>query len=294
MKILSIIASTALAGFLAAGAGCGGEGTPPVLGDLPPEPEAPGPTEEFDPNSGRNTTNVPAPQDPETATCEKNAYLRIGAFAVTNNMHGESRLEEGDVYTQCIAIDSVGFPASWRWDVRTRRPYVKGFPQIAFGTNPWTQVATTKQLPARFGDLSTLVVEHEVAVAADGLYNLAFDLWLTEDDTPHQNERTNEVMIWLDGNIPVGTGKVGSVSIGGADYDFHVQQFEDGPPLLLFAAHEPRPSGRTDLLEFLRYLESNGYVSPDVYLSIVELGTEMWWGRGEAIVNEYSVLLERE
>ncbi|MBM3320781.1 MAG: hypothetical protein FJY73_08920 [Candidatus Eisenbacteria bacterium] len=294
MKLLSIIGSMALAGLLAAGAGCGGEETLPVLGDLPPEPETPGPTEQFDPDAGRNTTNVPAPPGQGTATCEKNAYLRIGAYAVTNNKHGESRLEEGDVYAQCVAIGSAGFPASWRWEVRTRRPYVKGFPQIAFGTNPWTRVATSKQLPVRVGDLSTLLVEHQVAVAADGLYNLAFDLWLTEDDTPHQNERTNEIMIWLDGSIPVVSGKVGSVSIDGADYDFHVQQFENGVPLLLFAAHEPRPSGRTNLLEFLRYLETNGYVSPDVYLSIVELGTEMWWGRGEAVVKEYSVLLERE
>ncbi|MFH1680256.1 MAG: hypothetical protein ABIH26_06375 [Candidatus Eisenbacteria bacterium] len=282
MKDHSTIGLLLLAGFFAFGGGCAGDGEPP----------APGGPGGGDP-AGQDST-LPPGAGMAAETCEKNATIRIGAYAVTNNMHGEFRLAAGDTYEQCVAIDSAGFPVTWRWAVDTDEPYVKGFPQIAFGINPWTQVATTKQLPARVGDLTALLVTHKASVQASGVYNLAFDLWVTEDDTPTQHERTNEIMVWLDGNTPVGNGKVGPVTIGGELYDFYEQQPYEGPLLLLFVAHRHRPSGETDLLEFLHYLEANGYLSPDHYVSIVELGTEMWHGEGTATVTEYSVLLETE
>jgi len=225
-------------------------------------------------------------------TCEKNVTLVVNEFGVVNNMHGEYRLVPGDSYVQCMEIKNGSFPITWTWDVRTDQPFVKGFPQIFFGINPWTRIPTTDRLPARVGDLAALEVRHVVGLRADGLYNLAFDMWLTVDETPTQHERTHEVMVWLAGNIPMGEGKLGETKVGEETWEFYRKEMEGAPPLLIFVPRVPRTTGTTDLLFFLRKLIEDGHITEDVYVSIIELGTEMWHGSGVAAVGDFSVSIE--
>lgn len=221
--------------------------------------------------------------------CEANASRPVGEFLVINNKHGEHRLSKDDSYVQCIGTSDGGFPVSWQWDIETEEPLVKGFPQISFGTNPWTRIPSTGRMPVRLSNLTRLYFTHQVDVTADGIHNLAFDLWITEDDTPEPDERTHEVMIWLDGNMPPGLPRENEVKIGGAMYNFYRTVNEDGVQFLLFVSQAPRPNGRTNIAMFLYYLLANGMVPLDSYLSTVTLGTEMWDGSGNAKVSEYKV-----
>jgi hypothetical protein len=267
------VVALALAGLLAAGAGCGDTGSPPT-GDPP-------------------GTGDPPDSIPKQETCEKHASLLFGEYAVTNNMHGENRLVEGDTYEQCVAIDSGGFPVTWYWNVETEQPFVKGFPQIAFGRNPWTQLSTTDALPAKVADIESLRVAHEVDLDAEGAYNLAFDIWLAADDTPTHTELVCEVMVWLDGTLPAAGQDLGEMIVDGVVYRWFLLTAEGFAPLYEFVARTPRPSGTTDLLAFLRHLETGGRLSGESYVAAVELGTEMWDGSGSIRVNAYSIGLDK-
>ncbi|MFH1278473.1 MAG: hypothetical protein ABIK65_08855 [Candidatus Eisenbacteria bacterium] len=229
--------------------------------------------------------------DPGVAeqSCEKNATIRTGEYGLLNNKHGEHRLVEGDVYEQCIRREAGGFPVSWRWKLDTDEPYVKGFPQIYYGRHLWTEATAADLFPARIDRIDSLVVRHDVLLKVEGTFNLAFDLWVTADDTPAPEERTHEIMIWLDGNIPVDGDRIEEVVIGGDPYDFYRWEHRSGHMFLMFVARDPRPSGTTDLGGFLRYLRGNGDLSADGYLAVIELGTEMWDGNGSITVNDFEV-----
>jgi hypothetical protein len=225
--------------------------------------------------------------------CMPNAIRRVGEYLVVNNMHGAHRLVKGDSYKQCIATSPGGFPVTWRWDVVSDQPYVKGFPQILYGINPWARIPSTDRLPVQVSDVRKLTSSYFIGLQAEGTYNLAFDLWITEDDTPIESERTHEIMIWLAGNIPPGMARDREASIAGENYDFYRSTTEDGLPFYLFIAQNRRTNGITNLGAFLFYLRANGLLPHDVYLSTIELGTEIWEGQGSAIVRAFSVGLQR-
>ncbi len=251
----------------------------------------------IDDGGGGDTTGNTTPDDSiggepgfAVQSCEKNAVILTGEYALLNNKHGESRLAEGDRYEQCIRKEERGFPVSWLWELDTEELYVKGFPQIYFGQHLWTEATATDFLPVQIDGIDSLLVRHEVVLQAEGTYNLAFDLWITSDDTPVPEERTHEIMIWLDGNIPNDRDPIGEVVIDGDSYDFYRWKHRAGHMFLMFVARESRPSGTTDLGAFLRYLEGNGDLKWDGYLAVIELGTEMWDGNGSVIVNDFEVI----
>jgi hypothetical protein len=294
MTVFARIAWLTWACFLAAGAGCAGEEEPGIPGGAP---ESPNPGNANDSSGGTPPIDSSGTPDSSATTviCEANATLFLGEYGITNNMHGKYRLIPGDTYEQCISIVNGGFPVSWRWTVLTDQPFVKGFPQVFFGINPWTQIATTDKLPVRVADIRTLRVRHLGGVKADGLYNLAFDLWFTLDDTPNENERVLEVMIWLAGTMDPGADAgIGETTIDGADYGIYRMEAPGEPLLLIYVSDQPRPDGWTDLYLFLGDVVSRGFLSTGAYLSTIELGTEMWRGRGIATVGAFSVDLEKK
>ncbi|MFH1681827.1 MAG: hypothetical protein ABIH26_14450 [Candidatus Eisenbacteria bacterium] len=286
------LVSVVLAGgcLLAACGGCS-EDDGPVAFDPAETGSGAAPWEEQAPEEGPKDLTAGFQGGTPGRACAPNAYRAVGEVLVVNNKHGEHRLVKGDKYEQCVGTWKGGFPVWWDWHAETDQPYVKGFPQVFFGINPWSGLTSTDRLPVRVGDIRWLTVKHDVVLSADGIYNLAYDLWLTEDDTPTGNEITHEIMIWLDGNTPPGLPRQREVRFGGVTYGFYRGVCEDGAPFLLFVADEPRPKGWVNLAGFLRFLAANDLVPLDVYLASIELGTEMWYGSGSAAVRKFKVSL---
>lgn len=280
--IRNAVALGAIAAFAACGSGSGGSD--------------PGGN---DTTGGDPTGNTSPPDtiggDPIAAatSCLKNATLRLADCALLNNMHGEDRLAPGDSYEQCVSVAEGGFPASWRWDLETGQPYVKGFPQIYFGAHLWTGISTTDLLPARIVDIDSLVVRHDIALKVEGVHNVSFDLWVVPGPDPVPDGRTHEIMIWLSGNIPPGGDANERVTIDGLPYDFYRWTHHDGHLFLMFIARAPHLTGSTNIRSFLDYLSDTGDLDESLYLANIELGTEMWNGRGTVTIGDFHVTVKK-
>jgi len=254
------------------------------------------------PAGSSNSKALPAQESdqPDAArladrTCETGGQVVVGQeYRLYNNKHGEWRLAEGDTYVQCMGHDSspgATIPIWWDWSLTTDELYVKGFPQIYYGTNPWLQEPTTPNLPARIRDIELLTVLYGMTIDATGLYNVAFDMWVLKDDTPHPSERTHEIMIWLQSTIPPNYPDfVRTFTIGSSDYDLYHKTHSSGYSQMLIVSHDSSINGWTDLRSFFDYLVAEGYLDDSHYLANIALGTEMWDGEGRFDIHGYIVV----
>jgi hypothetical protein len=137
-------------------------------------------------------------------------------------------------------------------------------------------------------ELRDIVIEFEVETVGEGIYNLAFDIWITDTKTPKMENIENELMIWLVNTaIPV-PGFVETVILEEEEYDFF--QYKK---LLAFVKKKPMLKGRMGIRAFLDYLENGKYLDSAHYVSSIEFGNEMVQGTGKTRVYRYSVEVDR-
>ncbi len=235
-----------------------------------------------------DSVNLVVADDPQNPRiCEDYEMIRINEFILYNNVWGKKNITE---YRQCIfgsgAGSRSGFGWAWRWPHGDGR--VKGYPAVVYGQTPWKETSTTTRLPLQIGELRDIAIEFEVETVAEGIYNLAFDIWITNTNTPKMENIENELMIWLVNTaIPV-PGFVETVILEDKEYDFF--QYKK---LLAFVKKNPMLKGRVGIKVFLDYLENGGYLDSGHYVSSIEFGNEMVQGAGQTRVYRYSVEVDR-
>jgi hypothetical protein len=182
---------------------------------------------------------------------------------------------------------------AWTWDwppVEDER--VKASPGIIYGRKPWDKRSTTSALPRRLSDVGRLSATFEASVSGTGIYNLAFDLWITGSSRPSPENRTGEVMIWVDaGHWDHAAGV--PVVINGEEYDFYKDDGGNGAwSYLAFFKTTPTHSGTIHIHEFLGYLIAQGHVSENEYLASIEFLNEVREGSGRTEVRNYSIIMD--
>ena len=128
-------------------------------------------------------------------------------------------------------------------------------------------------------------------MAADGDYNLAFDLWITNDNPPTPEGTTHEVMIWVDRTDWAPSGPehhVAEVEIDGSEFGLFVRE-NPRWRYIAFAKYTDQFSGTLHLDRFLDYLVEHEIVPDDHYLAVVELGNEVLEGEGEVWFKTFEV-----
>jgi hypothetical protein len=223
-----------------------------------------------------------------TSVCEKNAFIPLGDMELVNNAHGSAHVEEGARYDQCIAVDESG-ASSWRWACSSSNMHVKGFPNLTFGTNPWTRRTTTRLLPRRAGEIDALDADFSARVDANGLWNLAFDLWFMRDSTVSPDNIAVEVMVWLDATMQVTIPPEAGIEIEGIPYLLFEGWHPDGHMLHILRAKKPVREGSVPLGTVIHFLLDSGRLGEDAYLSTIELGTEIVSGAGTVTIERFSV-----
>jgi len=239
--------------------------------------------------------------DPSTPQerCNDLDELKVGEFFVQNNMWGKGTLTD---FEQCISKEGeLGFPVRWHWGWPEGDPsQVKGYPFIGFGQDPWRPASTTPSLPRKVADLASLSVDYSLTLAAEGAYNLAFDIWITSEagvTTPPEANVTREIMIWLDSTEGAQLAPlVEEVTIEGEAYSFHAALGATDASYtrdyLAFVKAEPEHTGSTNVVAFLTYLVENGYLTAGEYVRNVFLGNEVRFGTGELTLDEFVVTAE--
>ncbi|MGB5896336.1 MAG: hypothetical protein WBG58_19325, partial [Ignavibacteriaceae bacterium] len=99
-------------------------------------------------------------------------------------------------------------------------------------------------------------------------------------------------MIWMhktNSISPAGTNR-GTIKINENNFDLWVNEnHNDSWTYIAFVSDTTRLSATLDLNAFMDYLISNDYVSPDLFTSGIEFGTEIFEGIGNVVLSEYDV-----
>ena len=234
------------------------------------------------------------------AFCGEEDLLKSAGFVYTNNMWGKGEITD---YEQCLlkCVDGAGTVYGWRWRWPLGNSNVKAYPEVIFGHKPLGHPPvppTVSDLPKRISDINRLQVSYDVEMTARGLYNLAFEMWVTSDNPPTTDNITHEIMIWVDRTIAPATSDflVAEVEIDGVTYDLYY--VVSGNPAagqdryIAFSSRIRQLSGTLDFRKFLDYLIAHDYLPTDQYVTSVELGNEVIEGVGETWLKRYHINVE--
>lgn len=237
-------------------------------------------------------------QAPVFRSCVPNESYRAGEVLVLNNQWNRRLMGPNDKYEQCIQVNNSKDPLrvewTWSWPILQRQ--VKAYPEIIYGWAPWLDSSTDPHLPLQLSLLDQVVrfqvnFDTEVIAESDAIYNTAFDLFITRSSTPTPENRTHEVMIWINDQHPwISTqseSHTDRILIAGEHYDFWSTQGIH--PILIFRKVLPISKGSLVINDFLDYLMNRGYLPAEGYLADIEFGNEIVYGSGHTYINDYSV-----
>ncbi|MBN2536319.1 MAG: hypothetical protein JXB88_25780 [Spirochaetales bacterium] len=245
-------------------------------------------------------------------TAPRNAVVRYGdwesisldQFYIANCIWGKEGITD---YDQCIYVPggspSISGGWKWRWPA-LNTGQVKAYPNISFGKNPWNGQSTSPWLPLRMDNIEGITVSYDISHQVSGKYNLSFDIWVTKTpdvtDPPEANI-VREIMIWLDEQgegLILDEKYVKKVVIDGEKYRFLIAKDTEMPgenqkeykrDYMAFIKDTPEYSGDTKIEQFLEYLLAEKHILPTDYLRNIDLGNEIWHGKGETVLNAYSI-----
>jgi hypothetical protein len=221
--------------------------------------------------------------------CHDWAGLFIGEFIIENNVWGKADITD---YKQCIfqeAGDTLTFGWSWNWP--SADGSVKAYPEIIYGNKPWAQSSTTPNLPIQLSEMNEIIVTYDTVTEATGVYNFAFDIWITFSDEINPENISREIMIWVNnaGMIPAGEA-TDIITIDGEKYAFYAGDVNTGEWLYVaFVKEVKSESAMLNIHNFLTYLIENEYMSSEEYLASIEFGNEIVQGSGEVVFYNYTI-----
>lgn len=252
---------------------------------------------------GSSSDSVPTPTavlTPSTVTmnCTDQALVTSGAYRAENNTWGKGTLSG---WSQCIGhgIGTGGtLVGRWTWNWLKSGRNVKAYPEVIFGQKPGNQ-STSSALPKKISSIGVATVSYDVSSAHTGRGNVAFDIWLTNTQSPSTfavPPITHEIMIWLEdyGGMQPGGTFIEQVTIEGSLYDVFVgENFGRGWRYIAFRRVPSQlGAGSLNLVAFLSYIRAKNLAIGDEYLASVEFGNEVIRGTGETLLNAYAVSVQ--
>jgi len=226
-----------------------------------------------------------------------NNPLRFPGTAIENNQWGAK--------TQGIPVSLSIYDSGWTFNVSEDSEYLPAiYPEIIWGWKPWTEYSTTSELPIEVKDIKGLTIDYSLYTITTGLahYNQSFDFWITRESRPKEVNIQTEIMIW--------TASEGPKNPAGGSYG-GIFEIEKGFPCEIWIADKNDPglalkwniitfkfvnsvfSGTINLVPYLEETLKRGLISRVDYLASIELGNEIWYGRGQTLVKEFKPNLTR-
>ena len=220
-----------------------------------------------------------------TKLCSNKAILHTGEYDIENNAWGTTN----PLPPQCV-FGPPDADIGWQWDWSGNdASKIMGYPEIIFGKKPFNQASTTTQLPRPINDLDQLHSDFSYQIDANGAWNVAFDLWLTNSASADEKSIAVEVMIWVLGNglTPAGN-RIATVKTPNGSSQFYGGKMQYWN-YFAFVLDRQMHFGSIDLNAYLKYLVNENLISTNLCLASVEFGTEIAFGGGDFSLAEYEV-----
>ena len=233
------------------------------------------------------------------AFCDEEDLLKTPGFVYTNNMWGRGNITD---FEQCLlkCVDGGETTYGWQWRWPLVSGNVKAYPEVIFGHKPLGHPPippTAPGLPKRISDINRFQVSYDVETTARGLYNLAFEMWVTSDNPPTTENITHEIMVWVDHTISPALPEfiVGEVEIDGAVYDLYIDPgtgLEGDDKYIAFSSRKRQLSGTLNFEKFIGHLVAHHLLPTDQFVTSVELGNEVIEGTGETWIRRFRVIVD--
>jgi serralysin len=232
---------------------------------------------------------------------ENNASVTDGTYTLINNTWNVGDLVNGRDFTQNVTYtpDDLTHGARFAWAFGPDDSKILAYPSILLGYSPWG-TGESLAVETRISDLRDFNLTQDVAIFGQtDHFNVAYDLWLTDKPQAGPDNITTELMIWLhSGNLANGETPQYQYQGAGFSAGIYVKDGFSAAPgqewrYVAVVLHEDRLSGAIDLDGLLRHLASLGVVDPADYVTGVELGCEVNFGRGSMVLNNFDYSLSR-
>lgn len=232
--------------------------------------------------------------------CDDYALISEGDINMENNTWNATNLSPGS-YQQCIYHYTNGDETKlgWKWSYPESDEVINAYPQLIFGKKPWHNGSTSTALPVELSSINRLKAHYDTAIYHnEGVYNLAFDNWISSDAASRPEDIRYEFMIWEDYHaISVYGTFIANFSTPNGEYDLYLGDPTWEPEgtswvYVAFVRTNPRTTGTVDIDLMLNYLIEQEIVPGDSFLSSIEFGTEVGNSTGYAVINSFAIDLE--
>ena len=188
----------------------------------------------------------------------------------------------------------------WAWKWRDSSG-VATYPEIQVGQSPWVgEAAPDSGFPFQLGT-KKLIVSYDIALAATGSYNLAFEFWAVSAVPASKDTITHEIMIWIAGErLGAAGSEVGKTTIQGNTFAINLNKNHGDASganantwtIISLLADKPILHGPLDISQIIDFLLKNGYLESRLFIANLELGDEVQRGSGTTVIRNYAVTVE--
>jgi hypothetical protein len=209
----------------------------------------------------------------------------VDSYLLENNVWGKGEITN---YSQCVYVTGNN-KFGWHWDWPYSGSNVKAYPEVIFGKKPWQSQSTHPLIPAKLSAIETFTIDFDLDMSAQGIYNLAFEFWVTRDSLSDGSDITTEVMIWMDQSsmTPAGT-LIDTLSIDGFSYYLYQANWSSWT-YFAFLSETKQYQGLLNVHQFINYMINQGLLNPNEYFASFELGNEVIQGNGATDIQQYEV-----
>ncbi|KAL6860688.1 hypothetical protein ACO1O0_004720 [Amphichorda felina] len=217
--------------------------------------------------------------------CGQFQHHSSDGYYFNNNMWGAGTADG----KQCLVVDKtardgVSYHVDWTWSGGNKNN-VKAYPYAG------RELGTKKKVSS----IDSIPTTASWGYKGNARANVAYDLFTAADPNHDESSGDYELMIWL-GKIgevwPIGP-KVGTVNIGGMDWDLH-DGFNGDMHVYSFVAPTPRKSFKGDVKDYFDYLTKHkDFPADKQHLLILQFGSEPFnGGPATFTVNSWSGSVE--
>lgn len=235
--------------------------------------------------------------------CQDWAEVSYKNYKLQNNTWG-SKFVKSNRWFQCIKLEKKNdkFVPSWSWDFLDRNPAseinVKSYPQVYYGRKAGRHISAPKgqiPLPEILSKAPRFKVHYKYTDTGDSEKNVALETFFHTTCEAEQKNKAFEMMVWLKKPSIRTPGKPkGEAKIDGTEWKVY-----NNPPLpfpyIAFVRKEDSNEGVLDWNKFIDWTIENGEklgigkLSKDFCMATIEMGTEIFWGKGSFRLEKFDV-----
>ncbi len=229
-------------------------------------------------------------------------YFEFGEINIVNDTWGKGTIAD---YKQFVFKDSMYFGWEWEWTNPANSSFIKGYPHLLFGINPWGGRSTQTVLPSLVNDIQNINISYTLNTTTkktfnnktkdEDCYNLAFDLWVTNNKHPNKQNILAEIMVWehtqnidafgelIENNV-FNTYKLYQARNKNNDISWDIFTFVPKS-----SQHINNKERHIELARFIQFLVEKKLISNTDYISNVSFGNEIHKGAANSTFSNYKI-----